>query len=81
MFVCESKYSKKLKTFKKIKNWSSMVTPNPDVALVLRPIPLLPTRVASVFASEKQPPSEEKSQSSIQFGLLDKEKKVSHTVQ
>lgn len=52
-----------------------MVTPNPDVSLTARPVPLLPSRVPSVFA-EKDKPADEKSQQSVQFGLLDKEKKV-----
>ncbi|XP_064633737.1 protein polybromo-1-like isoform X4 [Lineus longissimus] len=49
VFVCESRYSIKQKAFKKIKVWQM---PKNDVKLVPREIPLVPVRVASVFANK-----------------------------
>lgn len=51
-----------------------MVTTNPNVALAPRPVPLVPKRVASVFAEKEQPQQDDKY--NLQFGPLDKEKKV-----
>ncbi|XP_074645019.1 protein polybromo-1-like isoform X2 [Tubulanus polymorphus] len=48
VFVCESRYSTKLKSFKKIKNWS--IAKNENISLLLRDTPLPIVRVASVFA-------------------------------
>ncbi|ELU08320.1 hypothetical protein CAPTEDRAFT_221993 [Capitella teleta] len=52
VFVCESRYSGRHKSFKKIKVWSGGRTGGPScrVELVTRDQPLTPVRVASVFA-------------------------------
>lgn len=59
MFVCESRYSAKTKSFKKIKMWTM---PLSSVKFVPRDVPLPVVRVASVFASatkhEAEKPSE-----------------------
>jgi protein polybromo-1 len=48
VYVCESRYSGRHKAFKKIKLWT--VPRNESVRLHLRDSPLIPTRVASVYA-------------------------------
>lgn len=50
VFVCESRYTARTKTFKKIKIWS--MPPN-SVKLVSREVPLPVVRVASMFVSAK----------------------------
>ncbi|KAL5013533.1 hypothetical protein ScPMuIL_007803 [Solemya velum] len=50
VFVCESRYNQKHKCFKKIKIWQN--TKIEHVKLVPREIPLIPIRVASVFADK-----------------------------
>ncbi|TSV54868.1 Protein polybromo-1 [Bagarius yarrelli] len=73
VFVCESRYSAKTKSFKKIKMWTM---PLSSVKFVPRDVPLPVVRVASMFApkpeSEKaaEPPEDAKTVSSI----IDKEK-------
>uniref|UniRef100_A0A673GW71 Protein polybromo-1 n=1 Tax=Sinocyclocheilus rhinocerous TaxID=307959 RepID=A0A673GW71_9TELE len=56
VFVCETRYSAKTKSFKKIKMWTM---PLSSVKFVLREVPLPVVRVASMFApkqdSEKPP--------------------------
>lgn len=56
VFVCESRYSAKTKSFKKIKMWTM---PLSSVKFVPREVPLPVVRVASMFApkqdSEKPP--------------------------
>ncbi|XP_014669855.1 PREDICTED: protein polybromo-1-like [Priapulus caudatus] len=51
VFVCESRYSVKSRSFKPIKKWQAPV--NPHVVVVARDCPLVPTRVPSVFAPKK----------------------------
>ncbi|XP_067945501.1 protein polybromo-1-like isoform X2 [Watersipora subatra] len=47
VYVCESKYNKKLKAFHKLKSLSGLVKPMEGVNLISRPIPIVPSRVAS----------------------------------
>lgn len=47
VYVCESRYTAKNKTFKKIKVWSM---PASSVKLLTRDVPLPVVRVASMFA-------------------------------
>ena len=51
IYVCESRYTCKIRTFKKIKHWS--VPRNASVKVVARAEPLTPVRVASVFAEQR----------------------------
>ncbi|XP_077054125.1 polybromo 1, like isoform X3 [Siphateles boraxobius] len=50
VYVCESRYTARTKTFKKIKIWSM---PSNSVKLVYREVPLPVVRVASMFVSAK----------------------------
>lgn len=52
VYVCESRYSSRLRGFKKIKIWP--VPKNEMVTLVPREIPLVPVRVASVFVDKEK---------------------------
>lgn len=51
VFVCESRYNVRTKTFKKTKVWS---VPRSNITLVTREEPLQPKRVPSVFADNKE---------------------------
>ena len=55
VFVCESRYSAKTKSFKKIKMWTM---PLSSVKFVPRDVPLPVVRVASMFApkNDEKPP-------------------------
>lgn len=57
MYVCESRYSAKTKSFKKIKMWTM---PLSSVRFVPRGVPLPVVRVASMFApkQEEEKPAE-----------------------
>ena len=50
--MCESRYTSKLRNFKKIKVWS--LPRNTSVQVSARAQPLSPVRVASVFASSER---------------------------
>ncbi|EDO33982.1 predicted protein, partial [Nematostella vectensis] len=50
VFVCESRYTNRNKSFKKIKLWPSQTS---NVKLIVRDTPLAPKRVSSVFAPNK----------------------------
>lgn len=50
VFVCESRYSAKTKSFKKIKMWTM---PPSSVRLAPRDVPLPVVRVASMFANAR----------------------------
>ncbi|XP_048738876.1 LOW QUALITY PROTEIN: protein polybromo-1-like [Ostrea edulis] len=52
VFVCESRYSNRHKSFKKIKVWQ--IPAAEPVPHTPREIPLVPVRVSSVFASRKE---------------------------
>eukprot|EP00105_Crassostrea_gigas_P034204 XP_019918352.1 PREDICTED: protein polybromo-1-like isoform X16 [Crassostrea gigas] len=52
VYVCESRYSNRHKSFKKIKVWQ--IPGREQVPLLPREIPLVPVRVSSVFASRKE---------------------------
>ncbi|XP_078341269.1 protein polybromo-1-like isoform X6 [Crassostrea virginica] len=52
VFVCESRYSNRHKSFKKIKVWQ--IPGGEPVPLSPREIPLVPVRVSSVFAGRKE---------------------------
>nr|XP_021490874.1 protein polybromo-1 isoform X5 [Meriones unguiculatus] len=76
VFVCESRYSAKTKSFKKIKLWTMPVS---SVRFVPRDVPLPVVRVASVFANadkgddEKNTDNSEDSRAEDNFNL-EKEK-------
>ncbi|XP_006892308.1 PREDICTED: protein polybromo-1 isoform X8 [Elephantulus edwardii] len=76
VFVCESRYSAKTKSFKKIKLWTMPVS---SVRFVPRDMPLPVVRVASVFANadkgddEKNTDNSEESRAEDNFNL-EKEK-------
>ncbi len=52
VYVCESRYTTKVRSFKKIKTWPYR---NETVKLILREIPLEPKRVQSVFKDRPEP--------------------------
>ncbi|XP_064422186.1 protein polybromo-1 isoform X1 [Latimeria chalumnae] len=77
VFVCESRYSAKTKSFKKIKLWTMPVS---SVRFVPREVPLPVVRVASVFANadkaENEKPAETAEDSKItdSVEVIDKNK-------
>ncbi|KAK3103095.1 hypothetical protein FSP39_016403 [Pinctada imbricata] len=52
LYVCENRYSNRHRCFKKIKSWQ--IPGDEPVKFVPREIPLVPVRVASVFADKKE---------------------------
>uniref|UniRef100_A0AAR2K2D9 Protein polybromo-1 n=1 Tax=Pygocentrus nattereri TaxID=42514 RepID=A0AAR2K2D9_PYGNA len=73
VFVCESRYSAKTKSFKKIKMWTM---PLSSVKFVPRDVPLPVVRVASMFAPkpEVEKPTEPTEDSKTVASVIDKEK-------
>ncbi|XP_074139593.1 protein polybromo-1 isoform X35 [Sminthopsis crassicaudata] len=77
VYVCESRYSAKTKSFKKIKLWTMPVS---SVRFIPRDVPLPVVRVASVFANtdkldeEKHTETSEDSKGADTFLNLEKEK-------
>ncbi|XP_072506094.1 protein polybromo-1 isoform X34 [Notamacropus eugenii] len=77
VYVCESRYSAKTKSFKKIKLWTMPVS---SVRFIPRDVPLPVVRVASVFANtdkmdeEKHTETSEDSKGADNFLNLEKEK-------
>lgn len=76
IFVCESRYSIKLRQFKKIKNWPFMM----NVPLIQRDVPLEPRRVVSVFKERVEKHKDELAELQLQEALVEKEKPVSSTL-
>lgn len=72
IFVCESRYSTKLRAFKKIKNWPFMN----NTSLVQREVPLEPKRVMSVFKERVEKHKGELAELQLQEALIEKEKPV-----
>lgn len=72
IFVCESRYSTKLRAFKKIKNWPFLNT----TMLVPRDTPLEPKRVMSVFKERVEKHKGELAELQLQEALVEKEKPV-----
>lgn len=70
IFVCESRYSIKLRQFKKIKNWPFIA----NVPLKLRDEPLEPKRVQSVFKERVEKHKDELAELQLQEALIEKEK-------
>ena len=68
VFVCESRYTHKAKSFKKIKNWTYPTGRQPQ--LITRDIPITLTRVPSVFMTQHTRVSGSSSHSSVP--VLDK---------
>ncbi|KAL7843608.1 hypothetical protein AOLI_G00251200 [Acnodon oligacanthus] len=73
VFVCESRYSAKTKSFKKIKMWTM---PLSSVKFVPRDVPLPVVRVASMFAPkpEVEKPTEQTEDNKTVASVIDKEK-------
>ncbi|XP_036415277.1 protein polybromo-1 isoform X3 [Colossoma macropomum] len=73
VFVCESRYSAKTKSFKKIKMWTM---PLSSVKFVPRDVPLPVVRVASMFAPkpEAEKPTEPTEDNKTVASVIDKEK-------
>lgn len=71
VYVCESRYSAKAKSFKKIKLWTMPIS---SVRFVPRHLPLPVVRVASVFATkekeEDEKPPEAAEESQVEEGVL-----------
>lgn len=72
IFVCESRYSTKLRAFKKIKNWPFMN----NTPLVPRETPLEPKRVMSVFKERVEKHKGELAELQLQEAIVEKEKPV-----
>ena len=72
IFVCESRYSTKLRAFKKIKNWPFMN----NTPLVPRDTPLEPKRVMSVFKERVEKHKGELAELQLQEAIVEKEKPV-----
>jgi hypothetical protein len=73
VYVCESRYSTRSRSFKKIK-----VHPeNPTLKLVPREIPLEPKRVVSVFRERIEKHKDELAELQEQEKLVEKDKPVS----
>lgn len=73
IYVCESRYSTKLRAFKKIKNWPFAN----KTALKLREVPLEAKRVMSVFKERVEKHKGELAELQLQEALVEKEKPVS----
>lgn len=72
VYVCESRYSAKSKSFKKIKMWTM---PLSSVRFVPREVPLPVVRVASMFApKQEEKPAEIPDESKLTDGIVDKVK-------
>ena len=71
VFVCESRYSAKTKSFKKIKMWTM---PLSSVKFVPRDVPLPVVRVASMFAPkpEAEKPTEPTEDKKTVASVIDK---------
>lgn len=70
VYVCESRYSAKSKSFKKIKMWAM---PLSSVRFLPREIPLPVVRVASMFApKQEEKPPEIADESKMTDGIVDK---------
>uniref|UniRef100_A0A1A7XRQ9 Protein polybromo-1 n=2 Tax=Iconisemion striatum TaxID=60296 RepID=A0A1A7XRQ9_9TELE len=72
VYVCESRYSAKSKSFKKIKLWAM---PLSSVRFAARDVPLPVVRVASMFAiKQEDKPPEVLDESKMADGMTDKER-------
>ncbi|XP_078139495.1 protein polybromo-1-like isoform X3 [Centroberyx gerrardi] len=72
VYVCESRYSAKAKSFKKIKMWTM---PLSSVRFAARDVPLPVVRVASMFAPKHdEKPPEMTEESKVTDGLVEKER-------
>lgn len=70
VYVCESRYSAKSKSFKKIKMWTM---PLSSVRFVPREVPLPVVRVASMFATkQEEKPAETTEEIKLADGIVDK---------
>lgn len=70
VYVCESRYSAKSKSFKKIKMWAM---PLSSVRFLPREVPLPVVRVASMFApKQEEKPPEVADESKMTDGIVDK---------
>lgn len=73
VYVCESRYKLKLRTFKKIKIWPFV---NMNTKMVMRDQPLEPKRVMSVFKERVEKHKGELAELQEQEALSEKEKPV-----
>uniref|UniRef100_A0A182PR37 Polybromo-1 n=1 Tax=Anopheles epiroticus TaxID=199890 RepID=A0A182PR37_9DIPT len=73
VFVCESRYSSKARSFKKLKTWNLVRAKDP-VKLIPREAPLEVKRVMSVFKERVEKHKEELSELQLQEAIPEKEK-------
>ncbi|XP_058063027.1 protein polybromo-1 [Anopheles bellator] len=73
VFVCESRYSSKARSFKKLKTWNLTRSFDP-VNLIPRESPLVVKRVMSVFKERVEKHKEELSELQLQEAIPEKEK-------
>lgn len=72
VYVCESRYSTRTRSFKKIKIYPE----NPSLVLVSRDVPIEPKRVMSVFRERVEKHKDELAELQEQEKLIEKEKPV-----
>lgn len=72
IYVCESRYTTKVRCFKKIKTWPFQR--NEPVKLVLREEPLEPKRVQSVFKDRPEPVKTEIPVDEVELAVQEKER-------
>lgn len=73
IYVCESRYNSRCRSFKKIKIYPE----NPTMKLVPREVPLEPKRVMSVFRERVEKHKDELAELEEQEKLIEKDKPVS----
>lgn len=71
VYVCESRYNSKLRTFKKIKAWEGA---EKSVTLIPRDIPLEPNRTVSVFRERIEKHKDELAELDIMENIQEKER-------
>lgn len=73
VYVCESRYNSRCRSFKKIKIYPE----NPTIQLIPREIPLEPKRVMSVFRERVEKHKDELAELAEQEKITEKDKPVS----
>ena len=77
IYVCESKYNKKMKSFRKIKALTGVVKPSGGVNITSRVVPMVPTRKLSLATATEDPAAARKLTPIPYNKPITKERKVS----
>jgi len=81
VYVCESRYMTKPRSFKKIKNWPFQLLRSMEpIKLISREQPLEPKRIVSVFKERVEKHKGELAELQLQEALMDKDKPVIRNV-